>query len=178
MLDIDEEKPELDIEKIELNMEEVDELCLSDYVQNWFFDEITSDTFSVFIDKLSKEYKENNFNIDLDKFVADHYDEIYTPPELAYKLVTFNIAAYLRYTKGDKKLAQVFYSLGTNYQFLTNIIRKSIYEYYVGCRYILKNQRNTATVFQAKHQQNNDNFKLLQLDLIISSIEARWVKNA
>ena len=177
LLDVKEEKPEINLEKKELNLDDIDELCLSDYVQNWFFDEITSDTFAAFIEKLSKEFKENNFNIDIDKFVADHYDEIYTAPELAYKLVTFNIAAYLRLIKGDEKLAQTLYSLGTNYQFLTNIIRKSIYEYYVGCRYILKNQQNTTSVFKAKNQQNNDNFKLLQLDLIISSIEARWVKN-
>ena len=178
MLDIDAERPEMNLEKKELNQKDIDKLCLSDYVQNWFFDEITSETFSVFIDKLSQEYKNNNFNVDADKFIADHYDEIYTAPELAYKLVTFNLAAYLRYIKGDMELAQVFYSLGTNYQFLTNIIRKSIYEYYVGLRYILNNKQKTRSTFQTKQQQAQvDNFKLLQLDLIISSIEARWVDN-
>ena len=175
MLDIEAEKPEIDIEKKELNQKEIDELCLSEYVQNWFFDEITSDTFAEFIEKLSLEYKKNNFNVDADKFIADHFDEIYTAPELAYKLVTFNLAAYLRYTKGDMKLAQIFYSLGTNYQFLTNIVRKSIYEYYIGLRYILKNKQNTKTAFQSLKKPEADEFKLLQLDLIISSIEARWV---
>ena len=58
------------IEKIELNQKTVDELCLSEYVQNWFFDEITTPEFKDFIDKLSKEYKSNNFSVDLDKFVA------------------------------------------------------------------------------------------------------------
>ena len=165
------------MEKKELNQKDIDKLCMSDYVQNWFFDEITSDTFGTFIDKLSQEYKKNNFNVDADKFIADHYDEIYTAPELAYKLVTFNLAAYLRYTKGDKELAQIFYSLGTNYQFLTNIVRKSIYEYYVGLRYVLKNKQKTKAAFQQKKQSDNEDFKLLQLDLIISSIEARWVDN-
>ena len=178
LLDIEEVKPEINLEKIELNQKDIDKLCLSDYVQNWFFDEITSDTFGVFIEKLSKEYKENNFNVDIDKFVADHYNEIYTAPELAYKLVTFNLAAYLRLTKGDTELAQIFYSLGSNYQFLTNIIRKSIYEYFVGKRYLLKNQQKTSGVFKTKKQDNDGDFKLLQLDLIISSIEARWVDNA
>ena len=78
----------------------------------------------------------------------------------------------------DKELAEIFYSLGSNYAFLTNIIRKSIYEYYVGKRYILKNQRKTANVFEKKMQPNVDDFQLLQLDMIISSIEARWVGNA
>ena len=178
LLDIEPEKPNLYIEKRELNQKDVDKLCLSDYVQNWFFDEITSEEFKTFINKLSSEYKANNFDVDLDKFIADNFDSIYTAKELAYKLITFNIAAYLRMLKGDKELAEIFYSLGSNYAFLTNIIRKSIYEYYVGKRYILKNQRNTSNVFEKKMQPNVDDFQLLQLDMIISSIEARWVDNA
>lgn len=178
LLDIEPEKPNLYIEKRELNQKDVDKLCLSDYVQNWFFDEITSEEFKTFINKLSSEYKANNFDVDLDKFIADNFDSIYTAKELAYKLITFNIAAYLRMLKGDKELAEIFYSLGSNYAFLTNIIRKSIYEYYVGKRYILKNQRKTANVFEKKMQPNVDDFQLLQLDMIISSIEARWVDNA
>ena len=178
LLDIEPEKPNLYIEKRELNQKDVDKLCLSDYVQNWFFDEITSEEFKTFINKLSSEYKANNFDVDLDKFIADNFDSIYTAKELAYKLITFNIAAYLRMLKGDKELAEIFYSLGSNYAFLTNIIRKSIYEYYVGKRYILKNQRKTSNVFEKKMQPNVDDFQLLQLDMIISSIEARWVDNA
>ncbi len=178
LLDIEAEKPELNLEKRELNQKDVDKLCMSDYVQNWFFDEITSESFKAFIDKLSSEYKANNFDVDLDKFIADNFDSIYTAKELAYKLITFNIAAYLRMLKGDNELAEIFYSLGSNYAFLTNIIRKSIYEYYVGKRYILKNQRKTTNVFEKKMQPRVDDFQLLQLDMIISSIEARWVDNA
>ena len=176
LLDVEAEKPNLYLEKRELNQKDIDKLCLSDYVQNWFFDEITSEEFKVFIDNLSEKYKSNNFDVDLDKYIADNFDSIYTAKELAYKLITFNIAAYLRMLKGDKELAEVFYSLGSNYAFLTNIIRKSIYEYYVGKRYILKNQRKTANVFEKRMQPKTDDFQLLQLDMIISSIEARWVE--
>lgn len=178
LLDIEAEKPAIYLEKRELNQKDVDKLCLSDYVQNWFFDEITSEEFKKFIDKLSAEFKANNFSVDLDKFVADNFDSIYSAQELAYKLVTFNMAAYLRMLKGDKEIAEIFYSLGSNYSFLTNILRKSIYEYYVGKRYILKNQRKASSIFEKKTQGNSDDFKLLQLDMIISSIEARWVDNA
>ena len=176
LLDVEAEKPNLYLEKRELNQKDIDKLCLSDYVQNWFFDEITSEEFKVFIDNLSEKYKSNNFDVDLDKYIADNFDSIYTAKELAYKLITFNIAAYLRMLKRDKELAEIFYSLGSNYAFLTNIIRKSIYEYYVGKRYILKNQRKTANVFEKRMQPKTDDFQLLQLDMIISSIEARWVE--
>lgn len=176
LLDVEAEKPNLYLEKRELNQKDIDKLCLSDYVQNWFFDEITSEDFKAFIDKLSEEYKSNNFDVDLDKYIADNFDSIYTAKELAYKLITFNIAAYLRMLKGDKELAEIFYSLGSNYAFLTNIIRKSIYEYYVGKRYVLKNQRKTANVFEKRMLPKTDDLQLLQLDMIISSIEARWVE--
>ena len=178
LLDIEPEKPEINLDKKELNQKDIDKLCLNDYVQNWFFDEITSEEFKIFIDKLSAEFKSNNFNVDLDKFIADNFDSIYTAKELAYKLITFNISAYLRYLKGDKELAQILYSLGSNYAFLTNIVRKSIYESYVGKRYILKNQRKASNIFEKRMQPRVDDFQLLQLDMIISSIEARWVDNA
>ncbi len=177
LLDIDMEEPVINIEKIELNQKTIEDLCLSEYVQNWFFDEITTPEFKEFIDKLSKEYKSNNFSVDLDKFIADNYNLVYTADEQACMLVIFNIAAYLRLIKGDAELAQVFYSLGTNYSFLTNILRKSIYEYYVGKRYLLKNNRNTSNMFKKKIQGKTDDFELLQLDMIISSIEAKWVDN-
>ncbi len=178
LLDIEAKRPEITLDKKELNQKDIDKLCLSEYVQSWFFDEITSDEFKAFIDNLSSEFRANNFSVDLDKYIADNFDSIYTAQELAYKLITFNIAAYLRLIKGDKELAQVLYSLGSNYSFLTNILRKSIYEYYVGKRYILKNQRKASSIFEKKTQASSDDFKLLQLDMIISSIEARWVDNA
>ena len=178
LLDIEAQKPELDLEKKELSQKDIDKLCMSEYVQNWFFDEITSDAFKGFIEKLSYEFKNNNFSVDLDKFIADNFNSVYNAKELAYKLITFNISAYLRMLKGDEELALLLYSLGTNYSFLTNILRKSIYEYYVGKRYILKNQRKASTIFEKRTAPDADDFKLLQLDMIISSIEARWVENA
>ena len=47
----------------------------------------------------------------------------------------------------------------------------------MGQRYVLKNQKKAANIFEKKMQSNNDSFELLQLDMIISSIEAKWVDN-
>ena len=124
LLDVEQEEVDVDIEKRDLSQKDIDMLCLSSYVQNWFYDEITSEEFAQFIDKLSKEYKSNNYSVDLDKFIADHYNEIYTEEELTFQTIIFNIAAYFRYIKNDIKLAEIFHSLDTNYAFLTNILRK------------------------------------------------------
>ena len=114
----------------------------------------------------------------LDKYVADNYDTVFTKENIEIYTVMFKIAAYLRYLKGDLETAQVLYSLDSNYSFLTNILRKSIYEYYVGQRYILKNQRKVVNKFEQKMMPKNDDFELLQLDMIVASIEAKWVDNA
>ena len=178
LLDIETKKPDMNISKKELNQKDIDKLCLSEFVQSWFYDEYVSETFKAFIEKLSAEFKKNNFTVDLDKFIADNFDSIFDAKELTYYLLTFNLSAYLRLLKGDKEYAQIFYSLGSNYAFLTNILRKSIYEYYVGKRFIIKNQRKVTNKFEQKMQPKTDDFKLLQLDMIISSIEAKWVDNA
>ena len=176
LLDIDPVCPDVEIEQRELNQKDIDKLCLSDFVQNWFFDEVTSPEFNVFIEKLSKEFKANNFSVDLDKFIADNFDLIYDETEKMFQMLKFNTAAYLRYLKGDMEFAQILYSLEMNYSFLTNILRKSIYEYYISKRYILKNQRKASNLFEQRLQPKNNDFELLQLDMIISSIEAKWVE--
>ena len=166
------------MKKKELNQKEIDKLCLNDIVQNWFLDEITCPEFKIFIDDLSKKFRQNNFDVDLDKYVADNYDSVFTKENIEFYTVMFKIAAYLRCLKGDLETAQVLYSLDSNYSFLTNILRKSIYEYYVGQRYILKNQRKVVNKFEQKMMPKNDDFELLQLDMIVASIEAKWVDNA
>ena len=57
LLDIEPEKPEINLDKKELNQKDIDKLCLNDYVQNWFFDEITSEEFKIFIDTNTLHYK-------------------------------------------------------------------------------------------------------------------------
>ena len=178
LLDVEPKEWKMKLEHKELSQKDIDDFCLSPYVQNWFFDEITKPEFNEFITKLSQEFKSNNFNVDLDKFIATNFDMIFTPEEIMNQVVKFNIAAYLRNSVGDKETAGIFYSLEDNYQFLTNIIRKSIYEYYVGKRYILNNQRQTASMFEKKLQPPKGEFELLQLDMIIACIEAKWVEHA
>ena len=87
----------------------------------------------------------------------------------------FYLCAYLKQLSGDDRLAQMFYSLNDNYSFLTNILRKSIYEYYVVQRWNLKNSANTTNMFKKAELQKSE-FELMQLDMIISTIENKWVQ--
>ncbi|MCD8378424.1 MAG: hypothetical protein LUB59_06525 [Candidatus Gastranaerophilales bacterium] len=174
LLDIVPEKPDCKLEFIELSKNDIDELCLNDVVQSWFYDENTSETFKNIINKLNEIYINNDFNADLEKFISNNYDDIYTPEEIEIWKNRFYLTAYLKQLKKENKLAEMFYSIGNNKAFLANILRKSIYEYYVAHRWKLKNAAKTTNMFQ-KEQKPAVEFELMQLDMIISTIEAKWV---
>ena len=72
--------------------------------------------------------------------------------------------------------SQLFLSLQNNVEFLTNIIRKSIYEHYVKIRYIMNNTQKTKNLFEKKNKQYDFGLELMQVDMLISMIENFWVK--
>lgn len=174
MLDIVPKKPECKLEAKELSAQEIDELCLNDIVQTWFYDEITSERFFEIISSLNNLYKDNKYDTDLDKFIADNYNKMYTQEEVELWKNRFYICAYLKQSENEPELAQKFYSLKDNYAFLTNILRKSIYEYYINKRWQLKNAGNTTNIFK-KNETPSSELEHLQLDMIISTIENKWV---
>ncbi len=175
LLDVEPLRPECNLEPKELSQNEVDELCVHDLTQSWFYDANTSEEFAAIIAKLNTIYKSNNFTTDLDKFISENYNSIYTPEEVELWNNRFYLTAYLTELEDDKTLAQKFYSLRNNYYFLTNILRKSIYEYYVLQRYQLKNAANTTNMFRRNEMQKTE-FELMQLDMVISTIENKWVR--
>ena len=174
LLDIEPVRPECMLDFKKLSDDDISELCLSDKAQSWFYDEYTSDAFDMIIRELNKAFKDNDFNIDLDKFISEKFDEIFDFEEIELWKNRYYLTAFLLQLQGQNDLAQKFYSLLDNKQFLTNILRKSIYEYYVLRRWELKNSAKTTNMFQ-KHEMEKSEFELMQLDMIISTIESKWV---
>lgn len=174
MLDVVPVKPNCNLTKKELSQKEIDELCLNDIVQTWFYDEITSSGFAEMINNLNELYKDSQYDTDLDKFINNNYSKIFTPEEIELWKNRFYLCAYLNQIEGNADLAQMFYSLNDNKSFLTNIVRKSIYEYYVNKKFQLKNTAAT-NIFQ-KNEMPKPEFEHIQLDMIISTIESKWVK--
>ena len=174
LLDIEPTKPECKLEFVDLTKENIDELCLDDISQSWFYDEYTSKEFANMIKDLNEVFKANDFNVDLDKFLEENYSKVYTPEEIEHWKNRFYLTAYLKQLEGDNRKAQLYYSIGDNKSFLMNILRKSIYEYYVLQRWNLKNSANTTNMFK-KDKHLSSEFELMQLDMIISTIESKWV---
>ena len=79
--------------------------------------------------------------------------------------------------EGNEELAQKLYSLTGNSEFFKNIIRKSIYEHYMGKLWQLKNESKAVDAFTRRAKAKAGEFKKMELSLIVSAIESAWVKN-
>ena len=63
------------------------------------------------------------------------------------------------------------------HKMLVNIIRKSIYEYYVGLKYRIKEESETTSIFARNKNEIRREFNLDELDKIIKIIEDKWVSD-
>ena len=59
---------------------------------------------------------------------------------------------------------------------LINIIKKSIYEYYVGLKFRLNEEKNTTNIFAKNNEFRVKEFDIYELETIIDIIEKKWVE--
>ena len=177
LLDIEPKKPQCSLKPKELATEELEAVSMLDFVQRWFYDAETSEGFKSFIEELNHLMRENEFSVDLEKYIDDNFSTVYTREELLLWNRRVCFASYLSELKAKNAEAQLLLSLQDNKEFLKNILRKSIYEYYVRQRWVLTNTKSTKSIFTKKQEEvNSIGFELMQVDMIISSIEERWVR--
>ena len=175
LLDIEPIRPICELNDIPLSSLDIEELCLSDFAQMWFYDVNTSKSFANLIVKLNNLFKSTNFNPDLDQFINENYMAFYSPEEMELWLNRFYITAFLMQVQNKNSLAQKVYSIKYNKEFFMNILRKSVYEYYIVERWKIQNIDKTKNLFM-KSNEDEFEFDLMQLDMIISTIESKWVK--
>lgn len=166
--------------KEKLSDADFDKICLSDIAQKWFLDVDFSDEFAEFITKINDEFKLENYGIDLDKLIEDNFDKIYTKRDAKRWSKRVLTSAYLKYLANEKAEAQRLYSLyfdeTSMHKFLLNIVRKSIYEYYVGLKFRLEEENKTTNIFAKNKEECKKEFTVEELVKIINQIEQAWVK--
>ncbi|MGN1153775.1 MAG: hypothetical protein ACI4S3_07075 [Candidatus Gastranaerophilaceae bacterium] len=176
-LDIEPKKPQCSLSVKELTQADIDEVCMYEFVQRWFYDTETSEVFKTFVENLNKEFLNNEFNVDLEEYINKNFDKIITNEELMLWNRRICFAAFLSELSAKNAESQLLLSMQNNKYFLKNIIRKSIYEHYVRLRWVLTNSKNTASIFNKKSEEKNQiGLELMQIDMIISTIENLWVK--
>ena len=104
-------------------------------------------------------------SIDFDNLVDENIDKVFYQSEKTLWSKRLLAVAYLKLEEREYEKAEAFYNLyydeKLKLEFFKNILKKSIYEYYVSLKF------NT--------ELNNGKYSLKELDEIISQIEELWV---
>lgn len=165
--------------KEKLTEDDFNKICLSDIAQKWFLDTDFSDEFAEFIQKINKNYLNGDLKQDLDKEIEENLDTIFTKKEYKKWKHRILVSAYLKYLSNEKAEAQRLYSLYFDEEsiqkMLVNIVRKSIYEYYVGQKYRIVEEEQTTNIFARNRKNTKKEFSLDLLENIINTIEEKWV---
>lgn len=167
-------------EQKKLTDEELEKIYMLDFVQRWFFDTDYSDEFKALVENLNIKIGANDFNIDLEAVVQENLGKIFSVEQKNLLDKRILMCAYLKYLAGNKVEAQLVYSLYLDEEkkskLAENIIRKSIYEYYVTLKFKYKEEHKMTNIFTMKNKQKSFDLTEKQINSAITMIEKLWVK--
>lgn len=167
-----------------LNQNELEQIFMMDFIQKWFFDTDFNDEFKKLIKRLNTLMSEDNFDIKLESYVQEYLNIIYTEEEKMNLDHRILMSAYLKYLSEGRpdahSEAQLLYSLYIDEDAKTklaeNIIRKSIYEYYVSLKFRYKEEKKMTNIFAMKNKPKDIELSQKQVEKALSMIESLWVK--
>jgi len=139
-----------------ISSSDLNEIFETDYTGKWFLDVSYSDEFESLC-----ESSTSNFN----QLIDENLDKVFYTEEKQIWSNRLLSTAYIEFSQNNFHLAEILFNLYFNddlkQEFFKNILRKSIYEYFVMLKF------NT--------ELNNGKYTLNKLDEIISQIEELWV---
>lgn len=168
------------LEQKALNDADLEKIYMFDFIQRWFFDTDYSDEFKTLVDSLNKKFCVNDFDVDLDTVVNENLGKIFTIGQKNILDKRILLSAYLKYLSGNMEEAGLLYSLyfdeDKKSKLSENIIRKSIYEYYVAMKFKYKEEHKMTNIFAMKNKQTSLGLSEKQINSAIALIEKVWVK--
>lgn len=168
-------------EKKTLTKKELDKICLAEETQKWFLDTDFSIKFYDFTEKLNNNFKKDNYDIDLDEVIDEDLHKLIDKNEEKIWAKRIMNVAYLKYLANEKNLAGLFYALyfdeDAKEELFRNIIRKSIYEYYVLIKFKLDSANKTTNLFKRNTNYEDEiTITKAQAEKVIEKIEKAWVQ--
>lgn len=159
---------------------DLEKIYMFDFIQRWFFDTEYNESFKLLIDNINNIISTNDFNIDFDSIINENLKNIFTTEQKNILDKRILMSAYLKYLSGNNEDSQLLYSLyfdeNSKSKLSKNIIRKSIYEYYVSLKFKYKEEHRTTNIFALKNKPKTLELNPKQIDKTISKIESLWVK--
>lgn len=164
-----------------LSEEELNKVFMLDLIQKWFLDIDYNEDFKALIDDLNSKIMSNDFSFDFNQIVDDSLSVIFTSSQKNLFDKRILMSAYLLYLAGNRETSELMYSLyfdEDKKSILTqNVLRKSIYEYYVSLKFKYKEEHKMTNIFAMRNKPQTRELTPKQIEWAISSIENLWVKD-
>lgn len=169
------------LEQEPLSDDDLEKIYMFDFIQRWFFDTDYSEGFKLFTDSLNNKIGLNDFSFDFEEEVKENLEKIFTSEQKVLLDKRILMSAYLKYLSGDMNDAKLMYSLYFNEhkksELAVNIIRKSIYEYYVTLKFKYKEENKMTNIFTMRNKPKTIELTSKQIDMAIAIVEGLWVKS-
>lgn len=163
-----------------LSEKELNKIYMLDFIQRWFFDTEYNNDFRNLVQDLNKKIT-MNFDFDFEDAVEENFDNIFSVEQKNVLDKRILNSTYLMYLSGAKENTQLLYSLYFDEEkkgeLAKNILRKSIYEYYVALKFKYKEEHKMTNIFALKNKPQAQELSSKQIDSAISAIEKLWVKS-
>lgn len=164
-----------------LSDDDLEKIYMLDFIQRWFFDAETNSEFKSLIYELNMDIK-NNVEIDFEAAVCENVSKIFTQEQKELFNERILKSSYLKLLSNEEIVAEFLFALSLDEdkknKLYKNILRKSIYEYYVLLKFKQKEEHKMTNIFVIKNKPQILDLSESQIEKAISAIETTWVKNA
>ena len=165
------------LEKIELNEFLMKKIYEQPYFDKWFMEKDDNKKFSELVENI-----ENNKITDTvvfeEKIESNKY-EIFNQTELSVLNHRLTMCAYMSKSFEDSDFSQILYSLTDNNEYkdrlLTDYLKKSLYQYFLGQKDKYKSLKNATSIFSRKSNKELESIDIKYIENAIKSIESSWI---
>ena len=163
--------------KIAMNEFLLQQLYEKDYFAKWFFDVAHNDAFAALIDKIAdnKIFDINEIN----RIVEENKTNVFDSAFLRIFNNRLLLGAYLIKNDNEDAFADMIYSLREDSsikdKFMTDILKKSIYEYFLSQKDRYDNLKSATSIFTRKSNKDLNEIDINYIKNCITEIEKHWV---
>lgn len=166
------------LEKSELNEFLLKQIYEQTYFDRWFFEYKDNEDFAGLIDEILNE-KITDLTV-IEELIEKNKSKIFSHKEMCILNNRLTMSAYLAKVFEGSEFSQIMYSLTEDSEiketFLTDFLRKSLYQYFLSQRDKYKSIKSATSIFSRKSNKELDEIDIKYIEKCIKQIESSWAK--
>lgn len=166
------------LEKTTLSEFLLKQMYADNFFEKWFFDTQDNETFAELINEIA-EKKITDIE-SLDNIIAENKAKIFSREILQLFNNRLILSAYFEKLSDENVYSQILYSLAESGPikevFLTDILKKSIYEYFLLQKEKYNMTKSAKSIFTRRANKDSENIDIKFIEQGIKEIEKNWVK--